>query len=137
MTSQEENESSSVSIGDVTGGIHGSVIAGRDATNLNMGRAADVGEGDPVAESSALWSLRETLASLYPTEEDGRRIAQDSGLNVSHINFSTKPVNFWNNILVEAHRHDRVKAVVAAASFEYPERAEELRQAYQAHSSSS
>ncbi|NJN99605.1 MAG: hypothetical protein HC875_38635 [Anaerolineales bacterium] len=43
MTTQESSGSSSVSIGNVSGGIHGSIIAGRDiiSSTANVGQSSD------------------------------------------------------------------------------------------------
>lgn len=132
----ERKQVGGVSIGDVSGGIHDSVIAGRDAHQVQQGYANPGNQDDPVAQSPALQSLRAILSSLYETEADARRLAQDAGLDIRQVNFSTKPVNFWHNILVEAHKQAKVRALVASAGFEYPAKAEALQQAYQASANS-
>jgi hypothetical protein len=113
--------------------IHGPVSTGDHARQIT---AASSHSDDPVAQSPALQSLRAILSSLYETETDARRIAQDAGLDIRQVNFSTKPLNFWQHLLVEAHKGAKVKALVASAGFEYPAQAEALRQAYQAYTSS-
>lgn len=114
--------------------IHGTVSTGDHARQII---AAAGHPDDPVAQSPALQSLRALLSSLYETEADARRMAQDAGLDIRQVNFSTKPLNFWQHLLVEAHKQAKVKALVASAGFEYPAQAEALRQAYQAYASSS
>jgi hypothetical protein len=42
-------------------------------------------------DRSALASLREILANLFPTSTDARRIATDAGLNPTRIEFEGKP----------------------------------------------
>jgi hypothetical protein len=55
-------------------------------------------------DRSALASLREILANLFPTSTDARRIATDAGLNPTRIEFEGKPINNWFNILEHARR---------------------------------
>ncbi len=125
------NKVGGVSIGNVAGGIHGSVIAGGDVHHVGLAGPTAAHSADPIVHSPALQVLRTLLSNLYETPDDARRIAQESGLDIGQVNFSTKPVNFWSNLLVEAHKQDRVKTLVSTASFEYAAKAEELRQAYQ------
>lgn len=133
---EQRKQVGGVRIGDVAGGIHDSVIAGRDAHQVQQGYATSDNQDDPIVQSPALQSLRTILSSLYETEVDARRIAQDAGLDIRQVNFSTKPLNFWQHVLVEAHKQAKVKALVASAGFEYPAKSEALRQAYQAYASS-
>lgn len=121
-----------VNIGSVAGDIHGSNIAGRDINNVNVRKGTST-DDDPVTKNPALQSLRTLLSSLYDTEADARRLAQESNLDATKVDFSTNSDNRWHSLLVEAHHQGRVKAVVSNASFEYEAQADKLKQAYQAY----
>lgn len=126
------NQVGGVHIGKVNGGIHGAVIAGGDVRNVNLG-GATTEASDPVAQIPALLTLRNLLSSLYETEQDAQRIAQDAGLDTRQIDFTGKAVNIWHQLLAEAHKQGKVKAVVGNATMEYPAQSEDLRKAYQAY----
>jgi len=44
-------------------------------------------------------ALRSVLANIYPTQEEGRQVAKDAGLNHIEIAFNNKPVLNWEAIL--------------------------------------
>lgn len=67
-----------------------------------------------------LRQVRDQLAALYPTQADARRVADDAGLATEQIEFSDKASNNWHNILSEAQRSNRVRALLAVAHDEYP-----------------
>ena len=70
----------------------------------------------------ALIRLREILARLFPASTDARRIASDSGLNLTRIEFENKPINNWFNILELAQRQaGRVEAILQKALEEFPD----------------
>lgn len=77
--------------------------------------------------------LRESLSRLYGTVAKARRLADDSGLDITRINFSTSAVEFWHSLLSEAHKQDKVMDIVSLASSEYRAQAENLWQAYQTY----
>ena len=51
--------------------------------------------------------LREILAFLYSDEADAHRIAQDADLDVGNIAFSSKAINNWNAILLQAQKEGK------------------------------
>jgi hypothetical protein len=66
-------------------------------------------------------ALTKKLANLYPTEDDSRRVVTEFGLDSAYIRFSDKAINNWSNILKEAHKHNKVQAIIDFAYREYPE----------------
>ncbi len=78
-----------------------------------------------------LRALRQTLARLYPTVDDARRIITDAGLDPSYIRFDDKAVTNWHNILAEAENRSQLATLVDRARQEFP-RNQELLQAIQA-----
>jgi V8-like Glu-specific endopeptidase len=66
-------------------------------------------------------NLRNVLAGLYPNDRDARRLAEEAGLNPAYLSCADKPINYWHNIIKEAHHRDRVQAIIEAALEEYPE----------------
>lgn len=127
------NKTGGVQIGNVTGGIHRAVIAGGNASQVNLGGQSTADAPDPMPAIPALQTLRTMLSALYETEPDIRRMAQDAGLDVRQIDFSGKAVNTWHQLLAEAHKQGKVKAVIGNATLEYPAQAEELRKTYQVY----
>ena len=80
---------------------------------------------------TALVPLREQLTELYDTVEDARRVAFEIGLDPTKIELVQKLINYWYNILVEAHKQGLVKVIVEKAKAAYPSHALILEQAYQ------
>lgn len=68
-----------------------------------------------------LTNLRDTLADLYLTPSDARRVVEDAGLNPAFIAFDNRAITNWHNILREADKHHKVPAIVDVASKEYKE----------------
>jgi hypothetical protein len=66
-----------------------------------------------------LTALRSALANLYPTQDDAQRVVADAGLNLAYIRFSDKAINNWNNILLEAEKHDCLDALLEVVLQEY------------------
>jgi len=124
-----------VAIGSLQGGIHDANIAGGDINHVNQ-QSEPATEEDPITKNPALQSLCSRLSTLYTTEADARRVAHDSNLDVTKIDFSTNAANRWHHLMVEAHKQDKVRAVVSNASFEYDSQAAQLKQAYQAYTKS-
>lgn len=52
--------------------------------------------------------LRDVLASLYEHEASARRIAEDAGLNMGVIAFSSIATDTWYSILNEAEKQGRL-----------------------------
>lgn len=88
-----------------------------------------------MTKKEALAALRQLLQELYSTHDDADRIADEAGLNLSNIAASDKLVNYWWNILVEAHKRRKVSALVKSAAFEWDERAAEIKAAFQTYES--
>ncbi|MCB0064927.1 MAG: hypothetical protein KDE19_22540 [Caldilineaceae bacterium] len=72
-----------------------------------------------MAWKSTLTPLRNRLATLYPREEETRRIVDEAELNSVHIAFNSQAINNWHNILTQADLHDKVQAVVWVALGQY------------------
>jgi len=68
-----------------------------------------------------LTNLRNTLAGLYWTPAEARRIAQEAGLNPAFLRFSEKPVNMWHSVIEEAQAQQKVPALIEKARAEYPQ----------------
>jgi hypothetical protein len=77
--------------------------------------------------------LRDLLAELYSRTEDAKRIAQDCGLNPVYIFQDAKLINYWGNILTEAHKQNKMKNLVDIAKREYPAKAEGLEHGHQVY----
>jgi len=71
--------------------------------------------------STHLTNLRHILASLYLTPQDANRVAVQAGLDPRFIAFDDKAINTWHNVLSEAHKRNKVAAIVDIAGQEYPE----------------
>lgn len=67
-----------------------------------------------------LTELRDKLLDLYQRNEDVRRVADDAGLRCELINFQDRPINIWYNILAEASRSRKLRAIIEIACKEYP-----------------
>ena len=67
-----------------------------------------------------LTNLNEMLADLYPTIEDGRRMAVKAGLRPAFIKFDAAAITNWFHILESAEQRGRVDEIVAAAREEFP-----------------
>ncbi len=84
-------------------------------------------------KQEALTNLCQLLQELYSTRYDANRVAEEAGLNLTSIATSDKLVNYWWNILVEAHKRNRVSALVKSAAFEWDERTAEIKAAFQSY----
>lgn len=74
--------------------------------------------------------LANVLAGLYPSESDGRRVAEDAGLDGGRVDFDGSALSMWTSVLREARREGdaMMGSVLAIAVKEYPEN-ESLREA--------
>ena len=75
----------------------------------------------PTLEQSGWIELRKLLASLYPSEQDQRRLAAEARLTVGAIAFSSAAYNSWHQILHHAKHNGRVEALLTLALDEFPE----------------
>lgn len=64
--------------------------------------------------------LRETLARLYPTSGDARRLAGDVGLPQGRVDFNGKALSFWFEVLEEAEKLHLLQRLVELAYEQYP-----------------
>ena len=71
--------------------------------------------------SRTLTNLRDMLAGLYPTAEESRRVVVEAGLNPAFVSFSSRAITNWFNVLEEANKRDKVRAIVNVAQKDYPE----------------
>jgi len=73
-------------------------------------------------DRQSIIALRETLARLYTTPSEARRVAQDAGLDPSRIAFDPIPINTWFLILDDASkRAGMVDAILRVALLDYPD----------------
>jgi hypothetical protein len=73
-------------------------------------------------DRQAIIALRETLARLYSSQVDIRRVAEDAGLDPARIASDPVPVNTWFLILREAARRpDAIDSIVRVALSDYPD----------------
>lgn len=85
-----------------------------------------------MAWNAHLTQMRKRLAQLFSSEDDARRVVDQTPLNPAHITFTGKAVNTWHSILKEADLHGTVNAVIQAALDE-SENDTELSNMYQAY----
>lgn len=74
-----------------------------------------------MAWSPLLTNLRSVLADLFPDDTFIKPLVRDAGLNLAFIPYNPVPFNYWQNILVDADRRGKVKALVDAALVIYPD----------------
>ena len=70
-------------------------------------------------QNQAFYALRDVLASLYPNEVDGQRVAAEAGLTITRVTFSAQAVQNWTNILTYALNQESLADVVEIAQREY------------------
>lgn len=89
---------------------------------------------DIIVKTEIITKLRDVLVTLYPDDSSIRRVIHDSGLNLSHIDLNSTPINTWHSILTEAEKSGRVDALlgVAKSKSEYGDN-EKLRDACDAY----
>jgi hypothetical protein len=64
-----------------------------------------------------LTNLRNTLAGLYWTPVEARRIAQEAGLNPVFLRFNDKPVNMWHSVVEDTQAHGKRQANESGPGF--------------------
>jgi Predicted nucleotide-binding protein containing TIR-like domain/Effector-associated domain 1 len=68
----------------------------------------------------ALIELRQILEEVYADTAGARRVAVDSGLDATAIDFTGSARDVWGRVLREAHIAGALVAIVATAGREYP-----------------
>lgn len=76
--------------------------------------------------NSNLNDLRNVLASLYPDEDNARRLASQAGLQTTEIEFKGSAINIWHNILLKALSRNKVEDLIREVLEEYNEQKELL-----------
>lgn len=71
------------------------------------------------AREAAWLPLRDLLAEFYADEASARRIADEAGLDGTHIHFAPTALDTWHAILTEADHADRLDALLEVALREY------------------
>ncbi|HWJ41115.1 MAG TPA: trypsin-like peptidase domain-containing protein [Candidatus Limnocylindrales bacterium] len=67
-----------------------------------------------------LSALRTLLANLYPTVEDARVLVTDAGLEAARIEFSSKAITNWFNILQYANPRNAIDDIISTALKDNP-----------------
>jgi V8-like Glu-specific endopeptidase len=70
--------------------------------------------------TSSLTELQEMLSDLFPTNADVIRVAREAGLNIRLIEQSSRVINTWHSVLVEAAHQSRIESIVDIAGKDYP-----------------
>jgi len=65
--------------------------------------------------------LRDTLAEVYPTESIARTIVSEAGVSEKFIDFDGSAIEFWKNILSQAHDNNQVQNIINVAKQQYPQ----------------
>lgn len=73
--------------------------------------------------------LRNVLADVYSDSASMQRVAEDTGVKTSRINFQTSPLNTWHFLLKEACYAGLCKQLKAVVLAEYPKN-KKLREAF-------
>jgi V8-like Glu-specific endopeptidase len=66
-------------------------------------------------------NLNDVLADLYPTVEDSRRIVVDAGMKAGFVKWNNASIINWFNILEEALKQKKEKAILDRALQDYPD----------------
>ena len=56
--------------------------------------------------------MRDVLATLYPDDEDARRIAAEAQMPARRVKFSGQAVNTWHSLLQEASLQSMIPAII-------------------------
>jgi hypothetical protein len=97
-------------VGDVTLKLESSAIASRPVPSGTL-------DGELAAARGALAGV---LAQIYFEQASIKRITIECGLDPSRIAFDNRADNSWSDLMREAVLQDRVEAIIAKASKEYP-----------------
>lgn len=63
----------------------------------------------PASATSSLEPLRDILTTIYPTEDDVRIVADDTGINVSWIQLGGSATHMWHTLLIAARNQGRLE----------------------------
>ena len=74
----------------------------------------------PEPTRTLLAMIAATLADLYPTAADRRRLVAWAELDARYIAFDDTPINAWHVIVLHALRQQRLALLVQLALEEYP-----------------
>lgn len=74
-----------------------------------------------MSEENSFVKLRDILVYFYQEETDARRVVNDAGMNVGNISFTTKAINNWTAILLQARKEDKTAQLMAVIFKDYPE----------------
>ena len=66
----------------------------------------------PSVWDETLTALRDVLATLYPTDDDARRIAAEAQMPARRVKFSGQAVTTWHSLLQEASLQGMVPAII-------------------------
>ena len=67
-----------------------------------------------------LTNLRDVLAALYLTVQESRAVVEAAGINPIFVEFDTRAITNWHNILREANNRNKVQAIIEVAQKQYP-----------------
>ena len=82
---------------------------------------------------NGLTELQYELADLYFRDERIRGVAAEAGIPQNVLDLDGAPIADWHNVLREAANRDKVAALVAIASDEYPSKSDMLNSALKKH----
>lgn len=68
---------------------------------------------------ASLSRLVQVLANLYDTEAQARIVAKDAGLDLTRIPFNGSAQIVWDAIITEAHKQNKVQALVERARVDF------------------
>jgi V8-like Glu-specific endopeptidase len=71
-------------------------------------------------DRNTLINLRVILTSLYPTIDDARRLAEDTGLRTDQIPFASQLINAWFNVIQHAHARGKLDDLIRRALDDNP-----------------
>lgn len=66
-----------------------------------------------------LVALENLLSEFYPEPRDARRVADQAGLDLSHITFDAKAINTWHSIMREAELTGRLRSLFDVVRQDY------------------
>jgi Effector-associated domain 1 len=68
--------------------------------------------------------LRKILSFLCSSEQDVRRVATDSGIDLTKIIFNSSVINIWDSVLTEARKNNQIDVLLGIVKVEYPTNSE-------------
>lgn len=73
----------------------------------------------PSVDPNIRRQIRRTLVELYPDESSIRRVAADTGIDLSRVPLNSHPTNDWHRVLAEAEFVNQFDALVDVLEGEY------------------